>query len=446
MDKDFGQNKISNSVKIKDTKHSSLTQCEHIHFIGIGGVGISALAKMLAYKGKEISGINDSDSKETLNELREQGVEISNFNKGQPVLFEDDIDVFIYSVAWQQRAPEVLAAAHATGKRVLTYFEALGDIAKEYKLVAISGTHGKTTTTAMTAQALIASGIDPTVIVGSLTDFGNGVCTNFRLGNSEYLVVEACEYKRHFLNFYPYIFAVTNIEFDHPDYYKDLSDVESAFAEAASQSEIVLTQESKEKFLPRVPELKVLGEHNRQNAALALAIADTLGANLEKCKQALSEFSGSWRRLEYRGDTLGGAKVYDDYAHHPTAIKAVLETIRHNNSGKIIAVFQPHMFSRTRALFKDFAESFTDADEVIIAPIYSAREEPISGVTAESLASEVAKHHQNTTHAASLREAAGLANTKAGNGDRIIFLSAGDIYQEIPKIINNESQLNCYNK
>ncbi|MDP2650056.1 MAG: cyanophycin synthetase, partial [bacterium] len=316
---------------------------KHIHFIGIGGIGISALAKMMHHRGVRVSGTNDSESPETLNELRAKSVPIQ-LTVSEDVQFPDDIDAFVYSVAWENRVPQVLKAARATGKPVLSYFSALGEVSKEYKTIAISGTHGKTTTTAMTAVALTAAGLDPTVIVGSLVDFGDKTRSNFRPGNSEYLVVEACEYKRHFLHFNPYILAVTNIELDHPDYYKDLADVEDAFAELASQSEIVLAQDSIERYILRVPELLVPGEHNRKNAALVLAIADALGADLEKIKDALAAYRGSWRRFEYKGTTKHGALVYDDYAHHPTEIRATLKAAkeRHPN-GRIIAVFEPHM-------------------------------------------------------------------------------------------------------
>lgn len=432
-------------MNVKDA-HFDLAQCKHIYFIGIGGIGISALAKMLHHQGKTVSGINDGESVETLDELREAGVQIDQLANVKGASFHiREADVYVYSVAWEGRAPEVLEAARATGKPVLTYFEALGEVAKDYKVVAISGTHGKTTTTAMAAQALIAAGLDPTVIVGSLVDFvdptspsatkGTVAPTNFRAGESNLLVVEACEYKRHFLHFNPYIFAVTNIELDHPDYYKDLADVEDAFATVASQSEIVLTQDSIEKHMLSVPELKVPGEHNIKNAALALAICSELGADLDKAKEALEDFTGTWRRFEYKGETGSGAKVYDDYAHHPTAIKATLAAAHEVGGGKIVAVFEPHTFSRTKGLFGDFAKSFKDADEVIIAPIYAAREEAIEGITAEALAGEIAKQGKNAQHAKTLEDTVKAAEKLAEKGDTIIFMSAGDIFQEIPKII-----------
>ncbi len=413
-----------------------INKAEHIHFIGIGGIGISALAKMVHHKGRKVSGINDSESPETLDELRKADIQIDQYQNvpGDPWNIRE-ADIYIYSVAWEGRAPKVLEAARATGKRVLTYFEALGEVAREYKVIAISGTHGKTTTTAMTAQALMATGADPTVIVGSIVDWGDGLKSNFRAGQSGYLLVEACEYKRHFLNFNPYILAVTNIEADHLDYYKDLADVEDAFAELASQSEIVLAQDSIERYMLSVPELRVLGEHNKQNAALALAICDELGVDLQESKKALENFNGTWRRFEYKGETKNGAKVYDDYAHHPTEIKATLKALQGiKGEGKVIAVFEPHMYSRTEALMADFSIAFNEADEVIIAPIYAAREEYIDGITAEALAQNISKAGGSAQSTNTLNEAGDIANTIAGDGDMIIFMGAGDIYKEAERL------------
>jgi UDP-N-acetylmuramate--alanine ligase len=420
----------------------SFIHAQHVHFIGIGGIGISALAKMLYHKGMQVSGTNDSESPETLDELRAKSVPIQ-LTTSEDVQFPDDIDTFVYSVAWENRVPQVLEAARRSGKPVLSYFDALGEVSKEYQTIAIAGTHGKTTTTAMTAVALTAAGLDPTVIVGSLVDFpsaGGGQTahrSNFRAGRSEYLVVEACEYKRHFLHFSPYILAVTNIELDHPDYYKDLADVEDAFAQAASQSEIVLAQDSIEQYLLRVPDLLVPGEHNRKNAALVLAVADALGADLEKVKDALAAYRGSWRRFEYKGTTKHGALVYDDYAHHPTEIRVTLKAAKEKHpEGRVIAVFEPHMFSRTKGLFDEFATAFKDADKVVVAPIYAAREPDDGTMSAEVLAKEIKKHNKHTRAAKTLEEAAHMGAELASKPeDVLVFMSAGDIYTVIPSII-----------
>lgn len=415
----------------------NIKEAQHIYFIGIGGIGISALAKMMLHQGKVVSGINDSESSETLDELRELGVDIIQLtNVRGDSSYICEADLYIYSAAWEGRAPEVLEKARATGKLVLSYFEALGEVAKEYKVIAISGTHGKTTTTAMTAQSLIAAGLDPTVIVGSLVNWTNArgdtscMRTNFRAGSSDLLVVEACEYKRHFLNLDPYILAVTNIELDHPDYYRDLKDVEDAFAELASKSEIVLAEDSINKYILQVPNLKVPGKYNKHNAALAMAICDELGVNMDIVKEALENFTGTWRRFEYLGKTKAGADVYDDYAHHPTAIKATLKGAREKfGSKRIIVVFESHTYSRTGKLMDDFAGSFSDADEIIITPIYAAREKAVEGVTAEVLANNISEYNSNVQYADTLKEAGEIANNIAKDGSVIIFMGAGDIYQ-----------------
>ncbi len=419
------------------------------HFIGIGGIGMSALARMFMHRGVVISG-SDSAQSELTKALEGEGASIVYKQVAENISQNSNIDLVVYTDAIQQDNEELISAREA-GITTMSYFEALGEVAKEYKVIAIAGTHGKTTTTAMTAQAMISAGLDPTAIVGSLVDFGSNnfkrsdlqgevrpLTTNFRAGSGEYLLVEACEYKRHFLQFDPYILAVTNIELDHPDYYKDLADVEDAFAELASKSEIVLSEDSIQKYMLRVPELQVPGEYNKKNAALALAICDELGADIERVKSALHEFTGTWRRFEYKGVTKSGAKVYDDYAHHPTAINAMLKGVReHFDDAKIIIVFESHTYTRTAELMDDFAQSFQDADEVIIAPIYAAREEAIDGVTAEALAQKVAIHRNSDTvqFTKTLEEAVTKANELGQKGDIIIFTGAGDLYRLVSSII-----------
>jgi UDP-N-acetylmuramate--alanine ligase len=291
----------------------------------------------------------------------------------------------------------------------------------------------------MTAQALIATGLDPTVIVGSMVNWpGSDELSNFRSGESEYLVVEACEYKRHFLNFNPYILAVTNIELDHTDYYKDLADVEDAFAELGSQSERVLAEDSINNQLLSVPELKVPGEHNRQDAALALAIVDALGADKELAKEALQSFTGTWRRFDYKGKTSKGALVYDDYAHHPTAIAAAIAGAREKFvDSRIVVAFEPHTYSRTQSLMDEFATAFDEADKVIIAPIYYAREDAIPGITAAAMVQKIKASNSSVEEAHSLEEAVIMADKAAENGDIIILMGAGELFMEVGKIVKS---------
>ena len=303
----------------------------------------------------------------------------------------------------------MLTAARATGKRVVSYFEALGEVAEEYKVIAVSGTHGKTTTTAMIAEVLLAAGMSPTVLVGSLMK-GSG--SNFIPGESDILVVEACEYKRHFTHFSPEIFVITNIEADHLDYYKDLEDVQSAFREVAEKSKNVVcdvmngvvhtTVQSLpgaiSNYAAYVDEVKpgVPGEHNKKNAAAAFAVASLLGVEEEVIHKALVEYKGTWRRLEKKGYTAEGAEVYDDYAHHPTEIEASLQALREEHPEKpITVVFEAHMFSRTKALLQDFAEAFGVAKRVVVAPIYPAREPDDGTMSAAILAEHIGSNHDN---------------------------------------------------
>ncbi|MCD5384633.1 MAG: UDP-N-acetylmuramate--L-alanine ligase [Candidatus Pacebacteria bacterium] len=420
-----------------------MSRAKHVHFIGIGGIGMSALARMLVHRGVTVSG-SDSAQSELTKTLENEGMSITYQQVAENITGK--IDFVVYTDAMAQDSEELTAAREA-GITTMSYFETLGEVAKDYKVVAVAGTHGKTTTTAMTAQALIQAGLDPTVIVGSLMDFGDGIQTNFKAGKSRYLIVEACEYKRHFLHLHPHILAITNVELDHPDYYKDLADVEDAFAELASKSNMVLTERTMQNNLLSVPDLKVPGEYNKQNAALALAICDQLRNELKDdhagveidmqvVKKALENFTGTWRRFEYKGKTQRGALVYDDYAHHPTAIKKMLKGAREKfGDAKIIAVFESHTYSRTGELMNDFAQSFNDADEIIITPIYAAREEKLEGVSAKILAEKISAYTKKVQNTDTLEDAVIQANKLAQDGDVIVFMGAGNIYRLVDSII-----------
>ncbi len=405
-------------------------QIHKVFFIGIGGIGISALAKMLKAKGMEVSGVNDEEGK-TVDSLRESGINVSLLSK---VTFDiPAADLYVYSDAWLYRGPEILEQARATGKPVLSYFEALGEVAKDYKVIAISGTHGKTTTTAMVAEVLVEAGLDPMVIVGSFVKkFGS----NFRVGQGKYLVVEADEFNRHMLNFHPYIGAVTNIEADHLDVYKDLEEIKIAFQKFLDQSEHKITSVEYEKYLASVPALRVPGEHNKYNAALALAVADALGVDMSLAQKTLVNFEGTWRRLEKRGESSEGVIIYDDYAHHPTEIRAGIKALREvHKSGKLVVVFQPHLYSRTKALFDDFVDCFLGADQVLLLPIYFAREKDDGSVSSGKL-SQVMQDKgypvQDFPDFHSAEEAVrGLNLLK---GDVLVTMGAGEAYKVANKV------------
>jgi len=402
-----------------------LTNIKKAFFIGVGGIGISALAKMLLSRGIEVSGVNDEDSPKTLDPLKESGARII-FQKDYKEL--PPADLYIYSDAWIYRGPDILEAAKKTGKPVLSYFEAIGEFAKEYKVIAISGTHGKTTTTAMVAEILTEAGLDPTVIVGSFVKkFGS----NFRPGKGKYLVIEADEYNRHFLEFNPYIGVVTNIEADHLDCYKDLDEIKEAFDKFLAQSEHKVTDYYK--YLDKVPKLTVPGRHNRMNAAAALAVADILGIPENIAQKALAEFSGTWRRLEKRWETKEGVVIYDDYAHHPTEIKASLEALRElypKGAKTLTVLFQPHLYSRTKALFADFAKSFDRADRVMLLPIYFAREEKDESISSEKLAEAINENRIPAKAFADFGSAEDAVSAlNLGSGDIFVTMGAGEAYK-----------------
>lgn len=423
----------------KTIKDSPVGLRPRVFMIGIGGIGISALAQMFQSLGVEVSGVND-DEGDTVNLLRKMGISVllrakqnpaqdfllRGVNHSQVFVSLPEADLYVYSDAWLYRGPEIIESAKSTGKPVLSYFEALGEISKNYKVIAISGTHGKTTTTAMVAEILVDAGLDPTVIVGS---FVKRFKSNFRWGGGEYLVVEADEFNRHMLNFHPYIGAITNIEADHLDVYKDLNEIKDAFSKFMDQSQHKITHY--EKYLNRVPALTVPGEHNRMNAALALAVADVLGIDDKVAQDSLASFEGTWRRLDKRAELENGLIIYDDYAHHPTEVRASLRALRElYKDKKLTVVFQPHLFSRTRALFDDFVDSFGDADRVIFLPIYFAREDPDPEVSSEKLAAEVAKRGLDAVAVEDFKAAEDMVRSlNLGKMDIFITMGAGEAYK-----------------
>jgi len=408
-----------------------LSKIKKIYFIGIGGIGISALAKWAKARGMEVGGVNDEDSPATLLPLKEAGINV--FLKKD---FKElpEADLYVFSDAWTNRGPEILEAAKNTGKPVLSYFETLGLFAKDYKVIAISGTHGKTTTTAMVADILIDAGLDPTVIVGSFVKKFN---SNFKFGKGEYLVVEADEYNRHMLELHPYIGAITNIEADHLDCYKDLDDIKNAFDQFLAQSENKILDY--EKYLDKVPKLSVPGEHNRKNAALVLAITGMLGIDQNISKKSLENFQGTWRRLEKKGVTEAGTIIYDDYAHHPTEVRASIEALRELypfGQKKITIVFQPHLYSRTKALFADFAKCFKGADRIILLPIYFAREDPDGSISSGKLAEAICENGDKAIAFTDFELAEEyLKDQIFGKNDIFVTMGAGEAYKIADRVL-----------
>lgn len=400
---------------------------KQLYCIGIGGVGVSALARKYLNDGWKVSGSDRARSRMT-SELEKLGVEIFFEQKAENIT--PDLNLVIYTIAVSENQTE-LVQARELGIRTLSYPEALGELSRDYFTVAVAGTHGKTTTTAMLAKICIAAGREPTVIVGSLLADGG---SNFIPGKSDLLIVEACEYRRSFLNLDPKILIITNIDNDHLDYYRDLEDIKSAFTEFSKRlpPDGTLITEREYSKIKTDFKLKVPGLHNVHNAQAALSAAAALGVNYLTAIEALENFSGSWRRFEYKGKMENGALVYDDYAHHPTEIRAAIAGAKEIAKKKVFVAFQPHLYSRTKSLFNDFATSFTDADEVMVSPIYAAREhedkDVSSGKLAEAIGLDKARFLEN------FDEIATYLKQKTSPGDLVITMGAGDI-SELAKLL-----------
>lgn len=414
------------------------------YFIGIGGIGMSALAQLLKDSGWQVSG-SDREESPTTELLERKGISVTIGQKTENV--PRDATLVIYTEAAWEDNPERMRAKEL-GLPQSSYFEALGDVSAGRRTVAVAGTHGKTTTTAMTARILKDAGASPSAVVGSIVqDFGS----NYLGGDSDILVVEACEYKRDFLTLSPEILVVTNIEFDHTDYYKDLADVQRAFRTLMEKAEVIVTDATHENIAPLLIglsariidyrsegayELSLPGEFNADNARAAAAAVRAIYPEVSESTiaESLKGFAGTWRRFEYKGKTKRGADVYDDYAHHPTAIAKTLAELRKKTSGKIYVAFHPHLYSRTRDLFEGFAQAFTDADRVLIAPIYAAREVDDGTVSNTTLAEAIAKNGREAKPA-DFGEILRYFETEPGEGDIVMTMGAGDIYKVADELV-----------
>lgn len=369
-----------------------------IHCIGIGGIGLSALAQYFLHLGYEVSGSDRSESKVT-RLLQRKGITVSIGH--YPELITSDLGQVFYTVALPETDPE-LTRARELGIATYTYAQGLGMVSKNKKTIAVAGTHGKTSTTAMIAHILREGKKDPTVIVGSLLAKDG---TNFISGASEFFVVESCEHKRSFLEIDPWIAVVTNIDNDHLDYYGTIENLVATFktfVEKVPEGGFIVVDATLPYMKDILVDVKgtvidvsdksfdfnllVPGEHMKKNARLAAAVAEHISVPYADAKKYLETFGGTWRRSEYIGVTQGGGLVFDDYGHHPTEIQVTLKGFKEKYiDKKIVVLFQPHTFSRTKLLFNDFTVSFSDADIVYVAPIYAAREEDPGDISSQIL-------------------------------------------------------------
>jgi len=438
-------------------------QNQKTHFIGIGGIGVSALARYYLSKDFLVSG-SDLAASEITEMLGKQGAEIM-IGPHKSSNVSADAGLIVYSAAVENKNPE-LAEARKRKIKCQTYAQALGDLTKKYFTIAVSGTHGKSTTTAMIGLILEAAGLDPTVIVGTkLREFGN---SNFRAGKGEYLVIEADEYDASFLNYWPKIIVLTNIEEDHLDYYRDIKHILATFrkyTERISKNEILVASKDDEnvgkivqsakckvqnyglKFKINGLNLKIPGRHNLMNAFAAITVARALKITDKVSVKALNNFNGTWRRFEYKGE-VNGAKIYDDYGHHPTEIRATLEGARESltknqklkTKNYLWCIFQPHQYHRTYKLFEQFVGAFDDADITVLLPIFSVagreKESIKKKVSSKKLANEIKKRNKKLGHKEksvvyldSFKKCAAYLKKNLKKSDIAVVMGAGDIYK-----------------
>ncbi|MBD3330288.1 UDP-N-acetylmuramate--L-alanine ligase [Candidatus Peregrinibacteria bacterium] len=437
-----------------------------VHFIGIGGIGLSAIAQIMRSRGHKVSG-SDNCPSELTEELKKQGIEV--YDKHSEENIKDDIELIVYSPAVPDDNVE-LKKGRETGIKTISYSDALGQLSEEMYTVAIAGTHGKSTTTAMTALILDEGGLDPTLVIGTkMPEYENN---NYRVGDSNYLVLEACEYKRTFLTLNPDILIITNIEADHLDYYKDLDDYCNAFKELIAKmpedgtviinssdknaenivkeancqvvrwgdktkdnykfiNSSLIFNEAKElseyslKIKPGVP-----GKFNKENAVFAAIAGVILEVDDEKIEKAVSKFKGTWRRLEVKETQFKDKIFIDDYGHHPTEIALTLKAIKDEYPNKkMLLIYQPHQYSRTHHLLKEFGESFKNADEVIIPDIYEVRDsqEDKDSVSTDDLVKEIQKNGVLASNGNGLENTADIIKTRLSEFDLIVTMGAGNI-------------------
>jgi UDP-N-acetylmuramate--alanine ligase len=451
---------------------------QRVHFIGIGGIGMSGIAEILLNLGYAVSG---SDLRRTAATDRLAALGATIF-EGHAAANVVGSGVVVASSAVNDRNPEVVEAR--AGKiPVIQRAEMLAELMRLKYGIAVAGMHGKTTTTSMIATVLAAGGLDPTVVVGGRVD---ALGSNARLGQSQYLVAEADESDRSFLKLSPILAVVTNLDREHMDCYRDMADVERAFVEFMDKvpfygaTTACLDNERLAAVLPRVRrrvltygmssradfvvrplpartgdeeaapirsrfevafdgrvlgpfELRVPGRHNVLNATAAVAIAAQLEVSPERIAKGLGDFRGVDRRFQLKG-CVRGVAVIDDYGHHPTEIVATLRAARECGYRKLHVIFQPHRYSRTQDLLGDFAKAFDEADSLQVLDIYAASEEPIAGVTAQALVEAIG--HDDFVHSGSFEEAAELAAQAASDGDAILTLGAGNVSQIAPLVLS----------
>ncbi len=441
----------------------------HVHFIGIGGISMSGLAEILLKEGFTVSG-SDTRHSNLTEQLEQEGVTLFYGQRASNII--EGIDLVVYTAAIHEDNEEYQAAL-AAHLPMLSRAELLGQLMVNYDIpIGVSGTHGKTTTTSMLSHILLAADTDPTISVGGILKVLHG---NIRVGGSHIFLAEACEYTNSFLELYPKIGLILNIDEDHLDFFKDLDDIRHSFHEFArhlpKDGALIINGEIENyteitgdlscpvftygldgpydysacnlqfdergqasfdfqkngTFVSRIA-LNVSGAHNVSNALAALAAADILKIPMDIAAKGLLDFHGTDRRFEYKG-VFNGVTVIDDYAHHPTEIAATLATAQHYPHREIWCIFQPHTYTRTRALFPEFVEALSHVDHIILADIYAARETDTLGISSQLLADKIREKGTDAYYLASFDEIADFCRKNCVEGDLLITMGAGDVVE-----------------
>lgn len=434
-----------------------LTPGRHVHLVGIGGVSMRPLGLVLKGMGMEVTGSDMSASAST-RELEAQGIPVAIGHHAENIVGADCI---IRTAAAHNDNPEI-AAARAAGIPVFERAQAWGEIMKSYKnAICISGTHGKTTTTSMMTHILMAADMDPTVMIGGYLPL---LHAGHRVGHGDTIVLESCEYCDSFLNFFPTLAVVLNVEADHLDYFKDLADIQKSFHQFAALATYGVVANGDDPHTVQAMEgidcvffgmgqgnrihpanmcpdwqhfdvicdgqfychldMGVLGRHNALNALAAAAAAWMMGIPGEAVAKGVQSFHGAGRRMEFKGK-FHGADVYDDYAHHPDEVAATLDAVRSMGDHRVVLAFQPHTYSRTKALFDDFVRELKKPDVVVLAEIYAARERNTIGISSADLASEI----PGAVYCETLPEVTAYLRENVREGDIVITMGAGDIFR-----------------
>lgn len=414
-----------------------------IYCSGIGGIGLSAFASLQCARGHEVTGSDRCEST-LLDCLRSRGIPVTMDQSGRGI--PSDTGLFVYSEAIPTDSPE-RARARELGIRQINYFEALGELSRDAHVIAVCGTHGKSSTTGMAAQVLMENGKDPTVVIGTKLPLLDG--RNYRKGKGSLFLVEACEYRRNFLHLFPDTILMTTVDGDHFDAFESLEDYQHAYVEFLQklpEGGVTVTHGSDPDCVEVIrawggtwidadafplPDLSIPGRHMRENARLVIGLADLLHIPRENALQALSRYAGSWRRMEVKGIIGGDILVVDDYGHHPREIRSTLSALREAYPHRrLVCVFQPHTHDRSIKLYADFLSAFSSADSLVLTDVYDAR----SDIERDMLdmprfAKDIGRESAvSTRYVGSLDQAE--QHLRAGGmqtGDLLVCMGAGDI-------------------